>query len=139
MMKMNKKEEQMKTIQSEYEIGHKVEIELEQLMLNTFGVIRNQNKYAVFDYESDDSIVELKNRRCFSYSFKDIMMNHSKIDFAKTTTKHCYFVFKFIDGVYFWKYDKDVELRTDINGRKDRGMNEQKQFYYIPTHLLRPI
>jgi len=129
----------MKTFESEYEIGHKVEVELEKLMFDTFGVIRNQNKYAAFDYESNDALVELKNRRCFSYSFKDLMMNHSKIELAKITNKHCYFVFKFIDGIYYWKYDPNVELRTDINGRKDRGMNEQKQFYYIPTHLLRPI
>jgi hypothetical protein len=126
----------MTTLKSEYEFGNKAEIELEKLMLDTFGVIRNQNKYAVYDYESNETLVELKNRRCFSYSFKDIMMNHSKIELAKTTTKDCYFVFKFIDGIYYWKYDPDVELRTDINGRTDRGMNEQKQFHYIPTHLL---
>ena len=126
----------MTTIKSEYAFGNTAEIELEQLMLNTFGVIRNQNKFAVFDYESNETLVELKNRRCHSYSFKDIMMNHSKIDLAKKTTKNCYFVFKFIDGIYYWKYDANVELRTDINGRTDRGMNEQKLFYYIPTNLL---
>jgi len=129
----------MKTFESEYDIGHAMEIELEKLMFDTFGVMRNQNKYAAFDYESNEALVELKNRRCFSYSFKDLMMNHSKINLAKVTTKHCYFVFKFIDGIYYWKYDPDVKLRTDINGRKDRGINEQKEFYYIPTHLLQPI
>lgn len=129
----------MKTFESEYEIGHRVEIELEKLMFDTFGVMRNQNKYAVYDYESNLALVELKNRRCFSYSFKDIMMNHSKIDLAEKTNKDVYFVFKFIDGIYYWKYDKDIELRTDINGRRDRGMNEQKQFHYIPTNLLKQI
>jgi len=126
----------MKTIKSEYEFGNKAEIELEQLMFDTFGVMRNKDKYAVYDYESNLALVELKNRRCFSYSFKDLMMNHSKIDLAKVTNKDCYFVFKFIDGIYFWKYDKDIELRTDINGRRDRGRDEQKLFYYIPTNLL---
>jgi hypothetical protein len=129
----------MKTTKSEYEFGNKAEIELEQLMFDTFGVMRNQNKYAVYDYESNLALVELKNRRCFSYSFKDIMMNHSKIDLARITTKDCYFVFKFIDGIYYWKYDKNVELRSDINGRRDRGMDEQKVFYYIPTNLLKRL
>lgn len=130
---------EIKTIKSEYAFGNKVEIELEKLMFDTFGVMRNQNKYEVFDYESNETLVELKARRCHSYSFKDIMMNHSKIELAKVTTKNCYFVFKFIDGIYFWKYDKDVELRTDINGRRDRGMDEQKQFHYIPTNLLKKL
>lgn len=129
----------MKTIKSEYKFGAAAEVELEKLMFDTFGVIRNQNKYAVYDYESNSALVELKNRRCFSHSFKDIMMNHSKIDLAKVTNKDCYFVFKFIDGIYFWKYDKDIELRTDINGRTDRGRDEQKLFYYIPTNLLKQI
>ena len=130
---------EIKTIQSEYKFGNKAEIELEKLMFDTFGVIRNQNKYEVFDYESNTTLVELKTRRCYSYSFKDIMMNHSKIELARITTKNCYFVFKFVDGIYYWKYDKEVELRTDINGRRDRGINEQKQFHYIPTNLLKKV
>lgn len=126
----------MKTIKSEYEFGNKAEIELEQLMFDTFGVMRNKDKYAVYDYESNLALVELKNRRCFSYSFKDLMMNATKCEGALKTDKKVYFVFKFIDGVFYWEFDKKLKLRTDINGRRDRGRDEQKLFYYIPTNLL---
>jgi len=126
----------MATIKSEYAFGNKAEIELEKLMFDTFGVMRNKDKYAVYDYESNLALVELKNRRCRSNSFTDTMMNSSKIDLANKTDKDCYFVFKFLDGVYYYKYNKDVKLRSDINGRTDRGRDEQKLFYYIPNNLL---
>lgn len=126
----------MATIKSEYAFGNKAEIELEQLMFDTFGVMRNQNKYAVYDYESNSALVELKNRRCRSNSFADTMMNANKCEGALKTDKKVYFVFKFLDGVFYWEFDKDVKLRSDINGRTDRGKDEQKLFYYIPNNLL---
>ena len=129
----------MKTTKSEYEFGNKAEIELEQLMFDTFGVMRNQNKYAVYDYESNLALVELKNRRCRSNSFIDTMMNANKCEGALKTDKKVYFVFQFTDGVFYWEFDKKLKLRTDINGRRDRGMDEQKVFYYIPNNLLKKI
>ena len=130
---------EIKTIKSEYAFGNKAEIELEKLMYDTFGVIRNKNKYEVFDYESNETLVELKTRRCKSNSFTDTMINASKIEEANKTNKECYFVFKFLDGVYYWRFNKDIKLRSDINGRTDRGRDEKKLFYYIPNNLLKQI
>jgi hypothetical protein len=121
---------------SEYMFGFNAELQCCDLICSRFNVKRNMNKYAVFDFESDECLVELKTRRCNSTKYADVMMNKAKIDIAKLTDQRVIFVYNFLDGIYYWEFDKSVELRHDMNGRRDRGIYEEQIMYYIPTSLL---
>lgn len=120
----------------EYKYGLKGELACSELICNKFNVKKNSNRWATFDYESDEYLVELKTRRCNSTQYKDVMMNAPKIDKARKTDKKVIFVFNFLDGVFYWEFDKNVELRTDINGRSDRGIYEEQIMYYIPIDIM---
>ena len=124
---------------SEYMFGFMGELACSDLICSKFNVKRNLNKWAVFDFESNDCLVELKTRRCNSTKYADVMMNKPKIDIAKLTDQRVIFVFNFLDGAYYWEFDKSVELRHDMNGRKDRGVYEEQIMYYIPTNLMQKL
>jgi len=111
-------------------------MKLAQFMHDPFKVRPTKNKYDKFDYESDTMLIELKTRRCYKDSYPDFMMNANKIEFAYSSLKEVWFCFQFEDGLYGWKYDRNLNLRSDINGRSDRGMDERAHMYYIPTTVL---
>ena len=95
----------------------------------------------IFDYESDDHLVELKTRRCCSTTYKDTMIPLNKIDHCKTTTKEVFFFFHFTDGLFYWKYTDDdfKKCRLAKGGRVDRSRLEIKPYCYIPYDLLTPL
>ena len=50
------------------------------------------------------------------------------------------FLFLFLDGLYFYVYDKDDSRnKIERGGRNDRGINEFKPYFHIPIESLRPI
>ena len=120
----------------EYSYGHASEIQLADLMLKTFDVIPSKKKYAIFDYEGESALVELKTRRIKSTDYDDYMIGGNKLDYALTSEKKAYFVYKFLDGVFYWQYDPSVYLRSDINGRQDRGRDERQKIHYLPANLF---
>jgi len=126
----------MSTVKSETAFGKMSELKLECFMHNRFQVKPTKNRYDHFDYQSDTMLIELKTRRCFKDSYPDFMMNSKKIEFAYCSLKEIWFCFQFTDGLYGWKYDRNLNLRSDINGRTDRGMDERAHMYYIPSNLL---
>ena len=66
--------------------------------------LKQNSQFELFDYESDEYLIELKTRRCKSNTYPDTMIPKNKIDFCKTSNKTIYFFFQFIDGMFFWKY-----------------------------------
>ena len=124
---------------SEYKFGLKGELECSELICERFNVKKNADRWAVFDFESDEYLVELKTRRCKSTQYKDIMMNAPKIIKAKETNKKVIFIYNFLDGLYYWEFDKNITLRQDLNGRSDRGFDETQIMYYIPINLMKKI
>jgi hypothetical protein len=123
----------------EYKFGLKSELECSELICNQFNVKKNLSRWATFDFESDEYLVELKTRRCKSSQYRDVMMNSPKIDKARETNKKVIFIYNFYDGIYYWEFDKSVELRHDMNGRSDRGVYEEQLMYYIPINIMRKL
>jgi hypothetical protein len=124
---------------SEYGFGLKGELACNDLICEQFKVKKNSDRWAVFDYESDECLVELKTRRIKSTQYKDVMMNAPKINKAKETNKKVIFIYNFLDGLYYWEFDKNITLRQDLNGRSDRGFYEEQIMYYIPINLMKKI
>jgi hypothetical protein len=87
----------------------------EKNILDTFRKIfgndlnRTENKYALFDFENEETLVELKTRRCSSKAFQDTMIGHNKYSFAMESPKKTYFCFKFTDGLFIHEFKKNKE------------------------------
>lgn len=119
--------------------------------ISEIGKIRNRfsnslkptKDFFVFDYVSKDCYVELKSRRNKLNTYPDTMVGKNKMDYAETADRPVYFVFSFIDGLYYWKYNKeDIQngkVRFSVGGRCDRGREEYKTYAYISTKILQLI
>jgi hypothetical protein len=131
----------MNSIKSkDLEFGFSNENKYFELIKKTFDInLERTTKNYIFDYESDKTLVELKSRRCDSNTYPTTMVGENKIKYAEKSTKDVYFVFAFNDGVYYWKYDKNVELKIDVGGRMDRGRLELNKYAYIKKELLKKI
>lgn len=117
-----------------YQFGVTQEIKL----LNTLRIFFRDNAIQrlpegnAFDYFGNNKIIELKTRRYKRLAFKDTCIPKNKIDYANyMTEKDVFFIFNFIDGIYFWKYDRKLELRRDFIF--------DKEHLFIPVVLLKKI
>jgi len=98
---------------------------------------KTRDKHSIFDFESDEYLIELKSRRNTKNKYLDTMVGKNKIDYALTSSKKVVFAFLFTDGLYYWEYDKDsnaIEFRQ--GGRWDRGRPEIKDYAFINTSVL---
>lgn len=81
-----------------------------------------------FDFKGKHKIIELKTRTVASTTFKDTAIGINKINYAKNYSGDSYFVFKFTDSIYYWKYDSKLKLREfEISG---------VLHYFIPMNEL---
>ena len=71
------------------------------------------------------------------FTYKTIMFNESKIKHFKND-KENYIFYKFLDGLYFYKWTKDSinECSKSFLGRTDRGKDERINALLIPNKLL---
>ena len=124
--------------------GKTSEIELFDKLKEKFGndLVHSTDKYSRYDYYSDNCIVELKTRRVYKNTYSTTMIGLNKFDECLSNNeKDYYFVFKFYDGTYYWKFDEDEydKFEKRIGGRSDRGYNEISSYLYIPVDRLEKI
>lgn len=131
----------MEKYQEDMKFG--TEKEINQLDLIQYAIdsnLKRSKKNAIFDYYSDNTLVELKSRRNNHNTYPTTMVGYNKIEYAnKFPEKQAYFCFCFLDGLYYYKYNKDDKLEVRLGGRRDRGRDEIKEYCYIPISLLRKI
>ena len=103
--------------------------------------LQRNKRNDIFDFESENILVELKTRKCLSNKYKDSMVGVNKLNYAKQKGKETYFFFSFEDGLFYWKYNLEEEskLRFGRGGRFDRGRVEQNNYFFIPIDLLKKI
>lgn len=128
------------------EMGNKSESEtidvIDEILKTT--LIKDEDKYSIFDWHNKDKtiFVELKSRRLYKDKYPTTMIGLNKIKFCNDTTKSYYFFFKFFDGLYYIKYNKDlfknfdIKYNVKINYRNDVNKNEFRDFIYIPVNKL---
>ena len=89
----------------------------------------------------------MKARRCQTNTYNSTMVGMNKINKAKILSRKnfdIFFFFYFTDidytqcDLYYWKYSTvDIDkCECKTGGRKDRGKNEIKKYFYIPISLL---
>lgn len=98
------------------------------------------SRNSIFDYASENSLAELKSRNNCYNKYPTTMVGYNKIEYAhKFPNKNIYFCFKFTDGLYYYKYDKNDTLEFATGGRRDRGREEIKDYCYIPIKYLKKL
>ena len=108
---------------------------LKQLIDNE--IVKTEDEYDTFDFESANSLVELKSRNCHSSRYYDTIVGLNKVQRAQVEeVKQCYFVFGFTDGLFVWDFDK---TQTDFKIAKNIPPNRNKDYVFIPVKDLRPI
>jgi len=104
--------------------------------------LERTKKYDTFDYWSKEynSFIELKTRNIKHDSYSDVMCGLNKLNFAKQNeTYNFYFCFRFIDGLYIHKFNKDKIYDIRNGGRCDRGYDETKKTFFIKQTDLIPF
>lgn len=103
-----------------YDLGRIAEVEV----LDTLKVFFNDKSIIPlpeghsFDFEGVNKYIELKSRRVYRLAYEDTAIGRTKIHKALADkSRDYYFVFKFINGLYYVKLDETVQLRLgDIKG-----------------------
>ncbi len=110
---------------------------LKQLIDNE--IVKTLDDYDTFDFESANSLVELKSRNCHSSRYYDTIVGLNKVQRAQVEeVKKCYFVFGFTDGLFVWDFDK-TQPESSYKIAKNIPPNRNKDYVFIPVKDLRPI
>lgn len=133
------------TFKQDLKYGLKSETDvLQQIKKRVKCEVKKTGKYDIFDYGCEESKVfaELKTRRVNCMTYNTTIVGMDKVLQAKKLKKtgnKVYFFFKFNDGLYVKKYNKEMlgwgedfvrNKRTDFNDKK-------KQYCHIPVHTLK--
>lgn len=87
-----------------------------------------------FDFYGKDKVIEFKTRTNGSRDYYDTAIGANKIRAATRLHEknlNVYFVFKFTDGIFYWKFDPRIALRQFPINKIDH--------YFIPRTFLLPI
>tara|TARA_R110000824_G_scaffold41328_2_gene123022 strand:- start:55 stop:462 length:408 start_codon:yes stop_codon:yes gene_type:complete len=96
-------------------------------------------KWAKFDMEDENNLIEIKTRRASINSFPNFWFNASKLSFNEGKNKHIWVCYNLTDGVYifdFSKHQDNLILRKNLTTRRDRGKAETYDIYECPTNLF---
>lgn len=121
---------------NQYELGRVAEIEVIDTLKIFFEdpTICPLPEGDLFDFCGKDKRIELKSRSVYRLTYEDTAIGVGKINASKLMHNIIddYYVFKFVNGLYYWKYSPNSSLRLgSINGT---------QHYFIPvTDLIKII
>jgi hypothetical protein len=119
-------------IESENNIIHAL-----QTHFNDDSIIK-LNKCHTFDFKGNNKYIELKTRRNNYLKYPTTLIGLNKFKEASTLDEDVYFCFKFTDGLYLYKYDRDYKLNIKFNhcSRQDRGHKEINDYVFLPIEML---
>ena len=125
----------------DYTFGIKKEVELLPKIKLFFNdeTITQLDRLNVFDYKGDNKYIELKSRNCNYNKYPTTMIGYNKIKKALELNEDIYFIFNFTDGIYYFKFDKNIQLEIKQGGRFDRGKKELSDYAFIPIEILKEI
>ena len=102
---------------------------------------KTKAKYSRFDAicPISKTLLEVKNRNCNSTTYPTSIFPENKI---KSWKKHfpdysLFFICCYKNGTYFYQFNDVDELEVSLGGRRDRGKDEIKNYYYIPISLFK--
>ncbi len=126
---------------SDLVFGKLKEVEIKEILEGFFNTkLNTSSKYNLIDFYNDEIYIELKSRRNTYNKFNTTIIGSNKIDYVKTLNKKCYFVFCYLDGLYYIEYSNlfdSFDLCEEYIFRD--GKKELKTNYHIPIEYLKRI
>tara|TARA_R110000824_G_scaffold2946_3_gene13458 strand:- start:406 stop:876 length:471 start_codon:yes stop_codon:yes gene_type:complete len=115
----------------------------EKILPRYFKNIKFNGKWAVIDYENEDTLIELKTRRVPFGKYESLMFGFNKVVYIEERIKNgekkdAYIIWKLTDGVYYWKYNEN-EYSIKSGGRRDRGKLEFNDCAYVKNKYIHSI
>lgn len=124
-------------------MGLKSEADVLLILKEVFGdTLERTFKYAFFDYWclAHNCFIELKTRNVKHDTYPDVMCGLNKLEFAKNHKEYnFYFCFRFTDGLYIHKFNREMKYEVRNGGRIDRGCDEIKKTFFIKQKDLIPF
>jgi hypothetical protein len=125
----------MYRLKQDLKFGKEKELEVLEILEEYFkdDIVLINQKYCTYDYKGIKNIYELKSRRCLYNTYETTIIGRDKIK------ENMIFIFSFIDGIYYIKYN---ELKFDkyeykLFKRYDRGtIDKEKDYLFIPIKDL---
>ena len=99
-------------------------------------ITKTTDYYHLMDFYDDNNYYEIKSRRNKYNQYPTTMIGYNKILYAQKSNNDVSFIFSFIDGNYYCKYNKWDKFNINMGGRDDRGKEEFKKYFYIPIENL---
>jgi hypothetical protein len=106
-------------------------------------LIKDPKTFSTIDYsnKSKSIYVELKTRRINHNQYPTAIIGLNKVQFCKDDTKKYFFVYSYLDGIFYIKYDKDLFKDFSIQPmhvqyRSDVGRHEISDVVHIPVEKL---
>jgi hypothetical protein len=111
--------------------------------IHNINLLRTEDKFHPFDLKDgvNKFVVEVKKRNNNHDKYPTTMIGYNKYIKARqyiTRGYNVYFVFDYMDGIYYYKYDNEIYVPKD-GGRCDRGRNEIKKYIWININKLTKI
>jgi hypothetical protein len=104
--------------------------------------LRKTGTYDPMDYtdEAQTIFIEMKTRRIKHDLYPTALIGKNKVDFCKTSNATCYFVYVYLDGLFYVKYDpalfETFECADFERGWREGGIQPRQLYYYIPHQHL---
>ena len=126
--------------------GKKSEMNLHKTIESLVGdTVEWKGGFEIFDYSNKGRTiwVELKTRRIKHDDYPTAIIGSNKLELCKKTEGvEYYFVYNYLDGIYYIKYDKAVFDTFEVNPEYRRGerfgcTNSPSSVVFIPTGLLK--
>lgn len=102
--------------------------------------------YSRLDFSNKDGSImaELKSRRNYKNSYSTTMVGLNKVYVAKRLKKQgvkCYFFFLFYDGLYYYKYNKEMFKWNEwfVRNKRSDFVDLEKEYSFIPIEKLKKV
>jgi hypothetical protein len=90
--------------------------------------------YCRWDFESDETIYELKSRNVYSNTYQDVMIGYNKVQPVHFPQV---FLFNFIDGLYYIRYSDLVFSHFELKLFKREGRVDYNDKPQVVCHIPR--
>lgn len=130
----------MNSYKKDYEFGKKKEDELFDIINKHFNdnLVRSTKRYDKYDFKGDKFYYELKSRNNNYNKYPTTLIDKDKI----FSDNHI-FLFNYLDGLYYIKYDKEefdkFECKDFVRFKRYGCKDIEKPYFYIPINKLTKI
>ena len=129
-----------RTLEGDLAVGKSFETEAYELIKQLDPELKlSEDMFALFDYESPNSSVELKSRLFEMTKYPTTIVGSNKVKYAEEhPERDYYFCFRFTDGLYDSKYNAKTysKFKKAKVERNDRGKCEKMEVVHIPIGAL---